>query len=387
MTRVRVIFFMCVWSLCLFNQCVEPYEPHVNTPPDSYLVVNTFVGNTDAVIELKRSQAVNDEDRPKAEAGAQVTIETEAGVTFSLAEESPGRYVSSGMNMTTTDRCRLRIKTSDGKEYESVYVPVLFSPEIDSISWGIDADGLNVYVNTHDPANNTHFYLWEYEETIHYRSAYRSSYIINVLDDTLEFKVRTGKDDIFNCWITIPSDNILLGNSSRLSRDIITNHRLVNLPANSWKHGIKYSLLVRQYALSRDAFNYFENLKRTTEDIGSLFGPLPANVEGNIRCVTNPAEPVVGYFNISTVTEKRIFIDSSELPVEWLLIRTGKFSIDCYASKADTLLLHEIFANPDVLLINAVEEGGLIGFTSHKSISCIDCRLNGGTNVRPDFWE
>src|SRR5690606_11302066 len=126
MTRVRVIFFLCVWSLCLFNQCVEPYEPHVNTPPDSYLVVNTFVGNTDAVIELKRSQAVNDEDRPKAETGAQVTIEAEAGVTFSLAEESPGRYVSFGMNMTTTDRCRLRIKTSDGKEYESVYVPVLF---------------------------------------------------------------------------------------------------------------------------------------------------------------------------------------------------------------------------------------------------------------------
>lgn len=386
MASARVIIFLSLFGISMFTCCIEPYDPHVENPPDSYLVVNVAVGDAEAVIRLTRSQAVNSEELPEPETGAQVTIETESGTSYSLTEQQAGRYTSSGMNLTTTDKCRLKITTADSKEYESVYVPVLFTPAIDSISWDTDADGLNLYVNTHDPANNTRFYMWEFEETAQYQSAYQSNYIYNTATDTVE--LRTEKNDIYNCWRSLESDNIMIGNSSRLASDIITNFPLLSVPANSWRHGVKYSLLVRQYALSRDAFNYLENVKKTTEEVGSLFGPQPANVEGNIRCITNPGEPVVGFFNVSTLTQKRIFINPAELPEEWHKIRTRNFSGECYFVPTDTVLMADLLAEPErYLLLNPIVEAEIIGYTTHNSRACIDCRRGGGINVKPDYWE
>ena len=58
-------------------------------------------------------------------------------------------------------------------------------------------------------------------------------------------------------------------------------------------------------------------MKKNTEDIGSFFGPLPSELKGNIHCLTNPEEPVIGFVTSSAATQKRIFIDASQVS-NWL---------------------------------------------------------------------
>ena len=46
------------------------------------------------------------------------------------------------------------------------------------------------------------------------------------------------------------------------------------------------------YALTRDQFNYWANLKKTTEYLGTIFDAQPSQLNNNIHCLSNPSEPV-----------------------------------------------------------------------------------------------
>lgn len=364
-------------------QCVEPYAPDVSTPPDSYLVVEASISGAEGFVKLTRSQPIGEIAPPVPELRAQLRIETETGKVFAMTEQGGGSYAVSGMTLQSNEYCKLHIRTRADKEYESFYVPVKTTPEIDSISWKVNSDGLNLYVNTHDPLNQTVYYMWEFEETAQYNSAYRSQLVWD--HQTSSLVVRTPENDIYNCWTTEKSESILIGTSVKLQNDVIKELLVQTVPPTSWKHSLKYSILVRQYALTREAYDYWLSIKKTTEEVGSLFDPQPANVEGNIRCITNVAEPVVGFFSISTVTEKRIFITPDQLPMSWFTARERNFPSRCIFTPVDTILIDDIMLDPDEYLI--IHPIAQFDYSTHEP-ACIDCRLQkGATNVKPDFWE
>ena len=39
-----------------------------------------------------------------------------------------------------------------------------------------------------------------------------------------------------------------------------------------------------------------------------LFAPMPSEISGNIICITDPDRPVIGYVDLSTTTQKRMYI-------------------------------------------------------------------------------
>ncbi|MEJ7664694.1 MAG: DUF4249 family protein [Hymenobacter sp.] len=50
-----------------------------------------------------------------------------------------------------------------------------------------------------------------------------------------------------------------------------------------------YSILVRQYALTPEEFAYWDKLRKNTENLGTLFDPLPSQLSGNVHRLTMPA--------------------------------------------------------------------------------------------------
>ena len=54
-------------------------------------------------------------------------------------------------------------------------------------------------------------------------------------------------------------------------------------------------------------------MKKNTEQTGSLFDPQPSQLSGNIHCLTDPNELVIGYVEITQEQTQRIFISSSEV--------------------------------------------------------------------------
>jgi hypothetical protein len=153
----------------------------------------------------------------------------------------------------------------------------------------------------------------------------------------------------------------------------------------------KYSILVRQYALTQDAFNFYQNIKKNTEELGSIFDAQPSQISGNIHNTNNPAEPVVGYVSATNVQSKRVFINHADLPGNVQPI----YPYDCveqdalYSDKTGTNQVQNILINPpiDYFATSAITAsgGGIIGFR-YSTRQCIDCTLR-GTQKTPAFWK
>src|SRR5690606_15183217 len=124
---------------------------------------------------------------------------------------------------------------------------------------------------------------------------------------------RSPGNQIFTCWRTDHSTNILIGTSAKLGEDIIRGMPIAFQPNGSYQLSNRYSILVKQYAISREEFEYWEMLKKDNESVGSLFDAQPSQVTGNFTNIHNPEEPVLGFFKINSMTEKRIFIAANDL--------------------------------------------------------------------------
>lgn len=144
---------------------------------------------------------------------------------------------------------------------------------------------------------------------------------------------------------------------------------------------VRYSILVKQRALTKEAYTYYDKLKKTTENLGGLFDPQPGQVTGNIKNLSNPGEVVLGYFSGGSEVSERIFIKVNELPLN---IRHYQQEGNCYQ---DTVLVEQLVGlSGGYNLINGVyEQITLVGYT-FSSQGCTDCRKMGGTLTKPDFW-
>ncbi len=162
----------CLLIFLLWN-CKEKYVSPAITPATGYLVVegviNAGTGLTNIV--LKRTTKL-DSAFVIYESGATVFVEGENNTQFNLLESSAGNYSSQGLSLNNAIKYRLNILTLDGKKYQSDFVSVQSTPPIDSVSWKQDTTGVQLYINTHDPTNQTKYYQWDYTETWEYHSPF-----------------------------------------------------------------------------------------------------------------------------------------------------------------------------------------------------------------------
>ncbi|MBS1526754.1 MAG: DUF4249 domain-containing protein, partial [Bacteroidetes bacterium] len=282
-----------------------------------------------------------------------------------------------------------RIKTNDGKVYLSDFVSVKNSPAIDSIGFNAQGQGVQIYVNTHDDANATKYYRWEYQETWQFHSMYASGY-------RNDFHPRLSSDQKHNCFGNDTSAHILLASTTKLANDIIYQAPLTLIPGNSEKIETKYSILVKQYALTNDAYNFWQNLQTNTEKIGSIFDMLPSQLQSNFHCVTNPGEPVVGYLSAGNVTLKRIFITAGQLPQSYTLQYPGGvcrldtlYTGPSDGSQIKANALYQTTMNMDSIVTGLYAVPDVLGIPYAYTYStglCVDCTIR-GTRTAPAFWE
>ncbi len=379
---VYIIFFFIVCG------CKEKFNTNIQSPSTGYLVVEGFIssGQDPTSITLTRSVKLYDSVNIIPEHNALINIESETNEVFPLNETGTGSYTSGSLSLDNNKKYRLQIKTQDNKEYVSDFTMVKKTPDIDSVSWTRENGGVRIYVNTHDPQNNTKYYHWKFEETWEFHSTYNTS-IIYEYDQYnapvgVVYRNTTQSPDttIFKCWKAVNSTNINLGSSEKLSEDLIYLP-LVYIEPASIKISVLYSINVRQYALSHEAYLFFEKIKKNTENVGSIFDAQPSDLQGNIHCVTNPSEIVIGYVDISEEKLKRIFIKNSEVP-GWNY-NTGCVSV-IIDNNPDSIIKYGVGLSPTVPY-KLGPFGFIVQFVAANNVNCIDCTLK-GTNKKPAFW-
>jgi hypothetical protein len=360
----------------VMDGCVKPYVLPKSAHNLNYLVVDgtIIIGDT-TTIKLSRTLNITDTLPPVPEKNAQVSVVSESGNAFDLVADGDGIYKLNLTTLSFSEKYSVHIRTSDGSEYVSDFVEAKQSPPIDSLEWDQD-DAVSIYVNTHDPSGRTRYYRWQFEETSQYTAEY---------DSHLDFKngeliFIEPQDYRFTCYKYFNSNAIVVGASTSLKDDVIRRGLITMVPNDNSKIAVRYTILVKQYALTAGAYKYYQLIKNNSEQTANIFDPQPSQLQGNIHCLTNSGEQVLGYMTASSVTEYRIFINQVEL-------KDRKQTI--YASVCEVILL-----NDPVSIVEFLSTGRFLpayfqgsGTLAIAAPICVDCRLQGGTVDKPPYWR
>ncbi|MEP6260117.1 MAG: DUF4249 domain-containing protein [Gillisia sp.] len=380
--------------LCfLFLQgCVEPIE-FENEGFENALVVEATITNEEKLQEVLLSRSFPlDFTGAFPEQGARVSILDNTGNQFFFNETTPGRYVSlNTFNAVEGRLYTLEITTSDGKNYTSDASGFKGTTSIESV-YGVltqnqeGVQGVDIRVNSTGSQENTGYYRYEYIETYKILSRYfryREAVLITNNNNSPEVVVveKTIQDN--TCYNSAESNEILLSNSTSMNQDRVVGSFLRFIRQDNPIFANRYSILVKQYGISREAFSYYQSLKELSES-ESLFSQIqPGLLAGNMVSLDNPSEYVLGFFSVASVTERRVyfnyvdFYDPFEQP-------KPHFTDSCPLEYPTQLLEIQFFAQSEQYRLYSYDPPS--GEFIFVSAPCVDCTLL-GTNVVPEFWE
>ncbi len=367
--------------------CIEPFTPNIDESEES-LVIEGQITDQEGYHYIHISRTAPYYDPHKIpEPDCQVEVVDNYGNAFEFYESDSGLYMQwipkDFLNIGT--QYKVKVITTDGNEYESDFNELLSSsPPIDSIYYEIETretndpdkplNGIQFYLDLNAPPGDfARNYRWELEETWEYEAAYRIQYYydgtIHPIDDPFF---------LFRCWRTEPIRKIYTFTTRYLSGNTINKFPLHYVSNQTSRLKIKYSLLVKQYSLSNTAYDYWFQVQKQSQERGGLYETQPVQIQGNISNINDPEEVVLGFFDVSSVPEKRIFVSES--------FNFRIYGPNCYLRIIEherQLSMYTIFP---VYMIsrNSMGVGPPYGVGYG---TCFDCRAGGGKTERPDFWE
>ncbi len=137
---------------------------------------------------------------------------------------------------------------------------------------------------------------------------------------------------------------------------------------------------MKQYALSQDGYYFWKNLKESSELTGSLYDKQPSHPVGNIKNINDPTEVVLGYFDMATVSSKRITIIPKDIPSD---VNVPSLYSDCLHDVDTVVSFSQI---PNLIGAGYLISREILGSGFEMVVkSCIGCRLK-GSNIKPESW-
>lgn len=378
MATKRFIRLLQILAITM-GSCVEPFDIPVRNDQVSFLVVDGYINTQThtATVTLSRAIPLSEEAAFPGEQGADVLIEGEDGEGYNLIAEGNGVYQLTNPAFTNNKRFRLHITTANQNQYISEFITTREAPPIAAIGWTGEADGLSIKISSEDESNSTRYYRWEYSETWRYESHFGSEFKF----ENGKPVTRTASEQLKTCYRTENSERIIIGTTTGFSADKFVDQPVIFVPVASAKTKFEYSAHIKQYALSKEAYEYWEQLRTNTESLGGLFDPQPGELRGNIRNTEDPTEPVIGLFDGGAAAEKRVFLKYEDLPSH---LRVYPPPQACVENFVEVDKVNEVTGS--YMLTYGVYSGpALIGYM-YTSNECADCTLYGGTTIKPDFW-
>lgn len=310
----------------LAEGCVEPFEAETITF-ESALVIDATITNElkQQTVLLSRTYAL-EEDGPKPERNATVKVTDQQGAIFDFREMGAGKYVSqTAFAAQAGTTYQLEVTTSKGRTYLSEPVQLTPAAVIEDVyaerTTNQDgAEGMALKVNASSPSGTARNYRYTYEETYKIIAPKWSPQDLRVPEPPPELEEAPGCDlDIVlreeeeqTCYATSPSNSIILTDTNDLPEDRVTDFVVRFINRNNYIISHRYSILVRQLVQSDAAYTFFETLGRFSGSESLFSETQPGFLQGNVFSADNPEEKVLGYFDVASVTEKRIFFNYAD---------------------------------------------------------------------------
>lgn len=379
--------YLSVMILLATFSCREPFEPEIEPSDSKVLVVEGYLDTEGLPSELKLSYTRNiqsdDSFVPSFPTG-DVYLESEAGDQYPLSSLGEGIY-EFAYDIPEDQNYQLRIFTNDGNSYTSELLKPILTPEIIDVGFERYEEGIEVFLTTKGDENADDF-LWTFEETYAFRPKLPTAYRYDPDLKTVILATEEYRTDL--CYRGETSSDLILETSSRFEDQFVFRQTITQIPTGDERLSVRYSILVSQKALEQSASEFWEIMRKNTDDLGSIFSPLPSNIGGNIKNDQDPSAPVVGYVSLGTVKQKRIFIGLTEV-LPWPRTDVEDY-FGCIAEGDTTFIKDYESAFKSGYYVPAIPIFcdvcyDPIGFRKAER-RCSDCTLR-GSNVKPDFWD
>ncbi|HEY4154498.1 MAG TPA: DUF4249 family protein, partial [Puia sp.] len=198
-------------------------------------------------------------------------------------------------------------------------------PPIDSVTVVYDSSlitdirptQLIVSVNTHDPPGVRNYYRWTASGYVPRKS----------WGDTCNIFVIIPCRDPFDCSCGALCEQFLKYNPVNVFSDQFIDGNSIVLPvfySPVYWFG-KHFIEIKQYSLSREADEFWQQYLDQTNRTGSILDPLPASLAGNLHNQSDARDIALGFFSASDVFTKKLVIVPFFLQQYWLVSTAGAY--------------------------------------------------------------
>ncbi len=376
---ITLIFI--TWML---PSCIEEFVPYIEAGESSKYVVfgELTTEHEDQVISVSLVSSIRDPQHIPLN-DCIVRIVDGTGKTFDGIEFEDGKYKVHIPReyLSIGNTYRLEIETVAGAKLVSDFEELLACPDIDSVYFvreniptndpEVFIEGIQLYLNLDAQGSGNVYYKFDVEETWEYHTALPLEWYF---DGTLHQVIpRDWSHNI--CWRTELIKDIFVLNTAELQDNAYKQYPLHFVDNTTQRLLYMYSILVKQYAISEQAYIFWDQLRMNNLEQGGLYDTQPLTVQSNLENQTNPDQAVLGYFKVSSVKTKRIFIKD----VDNLEIRYQPTCSPSVLRFGLRELTPDQYDYPVYLLVDR-------GAISELTPECIFCELAGGTTTRPYYW-
>jgi hypothetical protein len=208
----------------------------------------------------------------------------------------------------------LHVQTSDGVAYTSNAETMRASPPIDKVYTEFKftatsrpqyRGNFNVYLDLKDPATEGDYYRWTWKN--YQKAGFCELYTVPRTDPPVRYYRKCCED----CWnitqclgcVNVASDKLVNGR-------ILAKQNIGQIP---YDDTTPYYILVEQMSLSKEAYLFWANVAAQANNSGGIFDTAPAKIRGNIKNITDATKPMLGYFQVSAVSQKAVFIQRNNI--------------------------------------------------------------------------
>ncbi len=269
----RIFPFIVIAAICF--ACQEEAKLKLENANPQVVIEGIITDNAGPYV-VKVSETLNyfDEADENGVSGAQVVISDNEGFSEVLEETISGNYQTVNLQGKVGNAYTLSVNYN-GNEYQST-ATIMEPPIFDSLTYRfveetpLKDEGYYLYFYGKTPKPEINYYRW------------------------LVYKNGT----LFN---TDPEDFLL-------ASDEFVTEQLSDLEF-PFAFQPDDTVRLEMYGLERPMFDYYNELLNILFNDGGLFSPPPVNPVSNIRNVTNPENPPLGYFQVSSMVWEEVVIE------------------------------------------------------------------------------
>jgi len=185
----------------------------------------------------------------------------------------------------------------------------------------------NVFVDVKDPVTEGDYYRWTWKS--YQKAGFCEIYTVPRTDPPVRFLRKCCE----NCWnitqclgcVNVASDKLVNGRT-------LAKQNIGQIP---YDDTTPFYMLIEQMSLSKEAYLFWSNVKAQANNSGGIFDTAPAMIKGNIKNLTDATKLMLGYFQVSAITQKAVFIQRNNLslPPYSIGLITYPFDTECAVCK------------------------------------------------------